>query len=126
MIRIAVLLAACATLSCGIIGGDAACDFREGSLNGPEPRCQEYEGSVASGTFKGACIASGGKVIDGLCPREGTLGGCILGTQGDGSRPTDWYYPAPPSEPGYNDGWDDAEDVKRVCTGAGEEFVPAP
>ncbi len=64
------------------------CDFRNGSLNGPEDRCQERAGIQSTG-FDGACVASGGEVVDGDdgCPTEGIVGGCDLG-QGV----IDWYY----------------------------------
>lgn len=118
LLPFALLLSAADAPGCAptsVIGGNAACDFREGSVNGPEARCQEYENSVAAETFKATCTSIKGKAIDGLCPREGVLGGCILGTQGDGSQPIDWYYKKAPSQPGYADGIATADDVKKIC-----------
>lgn len=76
---------------CGALGGYTACDFREGSLNGKENRCQERNG-ISATTFKGACSASGGKPSDGRCPGTGVVGGCNLGMQGDGTEVFDWFY----------------------------------
>ena len=59
---------------------------------------------IAVETFKGACEVSQGKTSDGVCPREGVVGGCFLGNQGDGSKVNDWYY-APKT----------VEEVKRDC-----------
>lgn len=121
----AVLAAAVGLSACGIFGGDGACDFRQCTgISSCEPRCQEYKGSVASGTLQATCASIGGKAISGLCPREGIIGGCQLGLQGDGSKPVDWYYFKAPSQPGYADGIATVEDVKRECKQG--TFTPAP
>jgi hypothetical protein len=87
-----VALFALTTMSaCGGFGSYVACDFREGSLNGKEDRCQERYG-ISAPTFEQACKASGGKSSSGRCPSTGVVGGCELGTQGDGTKVVDWYY----------------------------------
>jgi hypothetical protein len=75
------------TVSCGGPNG-IGCDFREGSLNGPEDRCQERRGFQSMG-FEQACQASGGEPLADGCPREGIVGGCDLGQD-----VFDWYYEA--------------------------------
>lgn len=93
MTRILFFAACTLVLSgCGVFGGSSACDFREGSSNGPEPRCQERVDTISAEVFKGACTAAGGKPSDGTCPREGVVAGCMIGVQGDGSKVNDWYY----------------------------------
>lgn len=77
---------------CGGLLGSSSCDFRDGSVNGPEPRCQERVDTLAADAFKGACAAAMGKSATGACPRAGAVGGCEIGTQGDGSKVNDWYY----------------------------------
>ena len=77
---------------CGAFGGSSFCDFRQGSSNGPEPRCQERVNTISAEVFKGACTAAGGMPSSGTCPREGVVAGCFIGTQGDGSKVNDWYY----------------------------------
>jgi hypothetical protein len=81
----ALILVVAGTVSCGGPNG-VGCDFREGSLNGPEDRCQERRG-LQSTAFGPACEASGGVVIEDGCPREGIIGGCDLGQD-----VFDWYY----------------------------------
>ena len=71
---------------CGAFGGSSFCDFRQGSSNGPEPRCQERVNTISAEVFKGACTAAGGIPSSGTCPREGVVAGCFIGTQGDGSK----------------------------------------
>ena len=80
-----------ALAGCGVIGS-AYCDFRDGSVNGPEPRCQERTDTLSAGVFKEACKSLKGKPGDGKCPKSGQVGGCSLGKQGDGSSVNDWYY----------------------------------
>jgi hypothetical protein len=77
---------------CGLGTQTGSCDFREGSLNGAEPRCQERVDTIEAETFKAACDASGGEPADGECSREGVVAGCMIGKQGDGSEVIDWYY----------------------------------
>lgn len=80
-------------VGCGLaIGPSSACDFRNGSVNGPEPRCQERLNTVSAEAFKAACKAAGGVDSSGECPKSGAVGGCFLGNQGDGSKVNDWYY----------------------------------
>ncbi len=76
---------------CGAFGGSSFCDFRQGSSNGPEPRCQQRVNTISAEVFKGACTAAGGMPSSGTCPREGVVAGCFIGTQGDGSKVNDWY-----------------------------------
>ncbi len=93
MTRMLVVAVSAVVLSgCGIFSGSSACDFREGSSNGPEPRCQERVETVSADVFKAACGVAGGKSSDGKCPREGVVAGCMIGVQGDGSKVNDWYY----------------------------------
>lgn len=100
-----LLVAAMAVVvqGCGLLGS-GACDFRDGSANGPENRCQERVQTVSAEPFKAACTALGAKPSDGTCPRQGVVGGCFIGAQGDGSKVNDWYY-APLTR----------EDVMREC-----------
>lgn len=77
---------------CGVLGS-SSCDFRDGGANGSEPRCQERVDTLAAAAFKGACSVAQGVSADGKCPRAGAVGGCEIGTQGDGSKVNDWYYP---------------------------------
>lgn len=97
-----------ASQGCDIIG-TTSCDFREGSVNGPEPRCQERSGVQGGGeTFKTACEALQGEAIEGECPQEGIVLGCDLG--GD---VIDWYY-SPKTE----------EEVKADCENEGTIVQP--
>lgn len=93
MTRVLVVAVSAVVLSgCGVLGGSSACDFRQGSVNGPEPRCQERVNTISAEAFKGACKVAGGISSDGTCPREGVVAGCMIGVQGDGSKVNDWYY----------------------------------
>ena len=76
------------TSGCGADG--IGCDFREGSVNGPEPRCQERTGLQGLPVFGATCEALQGTAIDGGCPREGAVAGCIIGS--GGGDVIDWYY----------------------------------
>jgi hypothetical protein len=78
-------------LGCGTVGNAVGCDFRNGSVNGPEDRCQERSG-LSSSTFAASCDALSGETVDGGCPRDGSVGECDLGTQGDGTDVIDVYY----------------------------------
>ncbi len=71
---------------CGVGGESVGCDFREEMVNGI--RCQQRDGIQAFG-FGAACEASGGVPIDGPCPDEGKVAGCVFDTSAD---VTDWYY----------------------------------
>ena len=82
---LASLASALLSSSCGGPNG-IGCDFREGSLNGPEDRCQERRG-VQAPAFGPSCAAAGGETLDDGCPREGIVGGCDLGQD-----VFDWYY----------------------------------
>ncbi len=84
---LAVVVAALTATACGKVG----CDFRDGSVNGPEDRCQEREG-ISAGVFSGACLAAGGETVEGGCPEEDRVFGCNLGLQGDLTTVTDWHY----------------------------------
>ena len=93
MKRIALFCFAVAVVAVTASCGDAkGCDFRDGSLNGPEDRCQERAGLQGIG-FGPACQTSGGEELDEPCPDEGKVSGCDLG-QGV----TDWYYEPMPLE----------------------------
>ena len=37
---------------CGASGGSSFCDFRQGSSNGPEPRCQERVNTISAEVLK--------------------------------------------------------------------------
>lgn len=87
--------------SSGCIGATTSCDFREDSVNGPEPRCQERSGFQGGAAFKAACEGLEGEGIDGSCPQDGIVLGCDI--SGDGTV-VDWYY-APRTE----------DDVKADC-----------
>lgn len=85
-----VLLSALVILPVGCgFGTTTSCDFREGGVNGAEPRCQERSGFQGGETFKAACDALQAKPIDGPCPDDGIVLGCEVG----GSDVIDWYYP---------------------------------
>lgn len=93
MTRILISALACFVLSgCGILAS-SSCDFRDGGANGSEPRCQERVDSLAAEAFKATCGVAQGASANGKCPRTGAVGGCEIGTQGDGSKVNDWYYP---------------------------------
>lgn len=110
------LLVSCALLfslgGCGVLLGSSACDFRGGSVNGPEPRCQERVETISAEAFKGACGVAGGQSTTGTCPRAGSVGGCEIGTQGDGSKVNDWYY-APKTR----------EEVQTECSRDSAKFL---
>ncbi len=78
----------------GIETTSAHCDFRQSGPNGREERCQERVQVIKEGaeSFKSFCAALGAVAGDGPCPREGVVGGCFIGEQGDGSDVNDWYY----------------------------------
>lgn len=84
----AVSILVAAPLGCDI-GGTVSCDFRDGSVNGPEPRCQERSGIQASSSFKTFCDGLQGKSIDGPCPDSPVLGCDISEVEG---KVIDWYY----------------------------------
>lgn len=86
--RILLLVAAVGLAGCGL-APSAACDFRKSSGSA---RCQERLNSISSAAFKATCSAAQGVASDGACPRDGVVGGCDLGQQGDGSQINDWYY----------------------------------
>jgi hypothetical protein len=113
MLRLALLVASAVTLTaCGAIGGSSSCDFRTSGANGAEPRCQERVGTLTTEAFKAACKVAQGVSADGACPRTGSVGGCFIGAQGDGSKVNDWYY-APMT----------ADDVKSECSKDGATFL---
>lgn len=88
------------------------CDFREGSANGPEPRCQERTMLQASG-FGAVCEGLGGTAVDGGCPSEGIVGGCT--TDAGTGTITDWYY----------DPITEAE-IQETCVNDGSTYEAAP
>lgn len=115
--RVLKVLAALSPLAfgCGLGGGTTGCDFREGSLNGPEPRCQDWIGGVVGVSYEQTCKTAGGKVCSGGCPHDGIVAGCEQKTSNaDGSRMIDWYY-SPKTE----------AQVKADCTSP-DTFQPKP
>ena len=78
-----------APAACALAGGTTGCDFREDSVNGPEPRCQERSGLQGGTTFSTTCSALKGKAIDDGCPRAGIVSGCDISDDG---TVIDWYY----------------------------------
>lgn len=105
----AVALTVLLVASPGCIGSTTSCDFREHSVNGPEPRCQERSGIQGGAAFKASCEALQGEAIDGSCPQDGIVLGCDI--SGDGTV-VDWYY-APKTE----------DDVKADCESDHGEIV---
>ncbi|MFN7146828.1 MAG: hypothetical protein ACK4YP_23845 [Myxococcota bacterium] len=71
--------------ACGVGGDTIGCDFRQDD----DPRCQDRTGLQSNG-FDVACEASGGVVIDGGCPTDGSVAGCTSALPG--GDVTDWYY----------------------------------
>ena len=67
-------------------GTSVGCDFREEMINGI--RCQQRDGIQSYG-FAQACEVAGGTPIDGPCPDEGKVKGCVSDSTED---VTDWYY----------------------------------
>lgn len=85
---LALLLAGCG-------GATTSCDFRNGSVNGAEPRCQEWQNSIVgpTGTYKTTCGIAQGEYRDSECPRDGIVAGCEQNANNaDGSKVIDWYY----------------------------------
>ena len=81
--------------SCGAdtpVYGITGCDFRKGSVNGPEARCQERT-MIVPDFFRLGCAAAGGEQLPGACPREGVIAGCRLSGSNPAQVATDWYYP---------------------------------
>jgi hypothetical protein len=89
--RCTFLFVAVVVASLGSGCGKVGCDFRGGSVNGPEDRCQEREG-ISATMFMLGCAAAGGEQVEGGCPEEGRVFGCNLGLQGDLTTVTDWHY----------------------------------
>ena len=77
-----------AVLSISAVGCSAYCDFRPNN----KTRCQERLNTFAAFEFKQVCTTAKGTSGDGACPRDGVIGGCFEGAQGDGSKVNDWYY----------------------------------
>ena len=100
MVRRTLFLSIALLVGCGnlgdLIGADSSshCDFREATVATPEPRCQERLNTrpEPAELLKQTCNGVGGRSGDGGCPREGVVGGCFVGEQGDGSDINDWYY----------------------------------
>ncbi len=90
LILSAVLTLLSSLVGCGGVGG-SGCDFREGSVNGPEPRCQERTGLQGLPVFGATCEALDALSIEGGCPREGAVVGCVIGSEPSGEV-IDWYY----------------------------------
>mgnify|MGYP000854739254 CR=1 FL=1 len=97
----------------------AACDFRKGSVNGAQQRCQDYHNLPTYNRQRTACDESKAQWLDTPCPREIAVGGCMTtpsagGYQGAGFFQIDWYYP----EPGRT-----VESVKMTCAQMNESFI---
>jgi hypothetical protein len=78
-------------LACIDLDLATGCDFRDGSVNGPEPRCQERTGAQSAG-FDAMCESLGGTAVDGGCPTDGIVAGCDLSVAGTAGEIFDWYY----------------------------------
>jgi hypothetical protein len=90
-ILLAVLLCGCfPTTIAG--GGHVGCDFRDGSVNGPEDRCQDRDG-LDAGVFGTTCEQLGGEVIDGGCDTSDALGGCDISEGSSATTVINYYYP---------------------------------
>ncbi|MES2641273.1 MAG: hypothetical protein V4850_17415 [Myxococcota bacterium] len=76
---------------CGAFDSAIGCDFREGSSNDPEPRCQERTGVQATG-FDVTCEGIGAIPVEGGCPTEGIVAGCDITAAGTTGEVIDWYY----------------------------------
>lgn len=97
---------------CGALDASVGCDFRDGSLAGPEARCQERSGAQASG-FDAMCEGLGATPIDGGCEMEGVVAGCETLAAGAAGQIVDWYYePTTPAE------------VDESCEGEGTVIEP--
>jgi hypothetical protein len=107
---VALLVASTALPACSLPGGAVGCDFREGSVNGPEARCQERTGAQSAG-FDAMCASLGGDAVDGGCPMDGVVAGCTAAAPAGDI--TDWYY-----EPTT------MEEITADCEGEGEVIEP--
>lgn len=86
--------AAWIVLVLGLGGCGAAhmgCDFRDGSLDGPEDRCQDREGLDAS-TFGATCEALGAEAVSGGCDLAGAVGGCDISEGNPLTTVINYYY----------------------------------
>lgn len=86
----AFALSGCFPISVG--GGHIGCDFRDGSVNGPEDRCQDREGLDAS-VFGSTCEGLEGEVIDGGCDTTDAVGGCDISEENPLTTVINFYYP---------------------------------
>ncbi|MCB9680885.1 MAG: hypothetical protein H6733_05375 [Alphaproteobacteria bacterium] len=106
LIALPLLLTACGGIAVG-------CDFREGSANGPEARCQERTGLQGNPAFGGFCDLLEGDSVSGGCPdQDQIVAGCRQGQLA--GEVIDWYYPP-----------NTVADVQTTCTNEGSEFVEA-
>lgn len=80
---LALLLAGCGSAE------GSGCDLRED--DDLEPRCQERTGLQGLPVFGATCDAIGGVSLEGGCPREGIVLGCVIGSEA-GGEVIDWYY----------------------------------
>lgn len=102
-------LAAALASSCS---GPPGCDFRQGSLEGARPKCQEPLGLVSLGpAYQGTCEALGALYLPDGCPREGVVGGCRESEGGGAAGGIDWYYEGT------------VDEVKAECERSGAAFV---
>lgn len=105
------VLSALGVVGCDV-GPGVGCDFRDGSANGPEPRCQQRDGADAA-AFAGSCEALGGEVIDGGCDTTGSVGGCEISGDNPLTTVIDFYYPPLT-----------AADAQAECAEDGGEWAP--
>lgn len=114
-------LAGCGLLDDAVARKTIACDLRTSTLTA-QPYCQEWQDtidSVGSNTTPLAtCASLGAEFIDGPCPTEGILGGCFIGTLGDGARSIWWYYAS------EAEGFLTEDDVRAECVEEDAEFEP--
>lgn len=95
------------------LGQTFGCDFRDDSVNGAEPRCQERTFPIGGEVFAETCKALEGTAISGPCPEEGRVAGCEIDDGSlNGSRVVDWYY-----EPLTK------EEIENTCKDDGDPLV---
>ena len=100
--------------------GTVSCDFRKGSVNGAEARCQERT-MVAAEFFAIGCAASGGTKGDGACSRADIIAGCEL-AKDPLQHVVDWYYTK--LADGSAAERKNREDVTRACAKDGTVVDP--
>ena len=109
---LALILTGCFPAIGGVGGGHVGCDFRNGSVNGPEDRCQDREGIDAS-SFATTCEQLDGEVVEGGCDLTGIVGGCDISAGSTVTTVIDYFY-APTTE----------ADAMADCDSDGGTWVP--